>query len=104
MRFALVRRMVHVPVAECPAGREVARWVIRVAPAGTDPVVTQVVATQCTRPVMATVAATAVGVAVASAVGVATGAAVAVAAVVNELLASEGCPSPTMLRARTAQV
>ena len=52
MRLVLVRRMVHLPVAECPEGREVARWVMRVAPAGTDPVVTHVVATQCTLPLM----------------------------------------------------
>ena len=60
----LVRRMVHLPVAARPDGRVVARWVMRVAPAGTDPVVTQVVATQCTFPMMATVAAADVGAAV----------------------------------------
>ena len=64
----LVRRMVHLPVAARPDGRVVARWVMRVAPAGTDPVVTQVVATQCTLPVTAAVTA-----AVAAAVGVAVG-------------------------------
>lgn len=48
----LVRLMVHVPVAECPEGRVVARWVMRVVPTGTAPVVTQVVATQCTLPLM----------------------------------------------------
>jgi len=46
--------MVHVPAAECPEGREGARWVIRVAPAGTDPVVTQAVATHCTLPFITT--------------------------------------------------
>ena len=59
----LVRRMVHLPVATRPDGREVARWVMRVAPAGTAPVVTQLVATQCTLPLITTVAAAAVGVA-----------------------------------------
>ena len=56
----LVRRMVHLPVAARPEGREVARWVMRVAPAGTAPVVTQVVATQCTLPLITTAAAAAV--------------------------------------------
>ena len=68
----LVRRMVHLPVAARPDGRVVARWVMRVAPAGTDPVVTQVVATQCTLPVTAAVTA-AVAAAVGAAVGVAVG-------------------------------
>ena len=57
----LVRRMVHLPVAARPDGRVVARWVMRVAPAGTDPVVTQLVATQCTLPLITTAAAAAVG-------------------------------------------
>ena len=57
----MVRRMVHLPVAACPEGRVVARWVMRVAPAGTDPVVTQVVVTQCTFPLITTAAAAAVG-------------------------------------------
>ena len=66
----LVRRMVHLPVAARPDGRVVARWVMRVAPAGTAPVVTQLVATQCTLPLIATAAAAAVGAAVGAAAGV----------------------------------
>ena len=61
--MVLVRLMVHLPVAARPDGRVVARWVMRVAPAGTAPVVTQVVVTQCTLPLITTVAAAAVGVA-----------------------------------------
>ena len=103
MRFALVRRMVHVPVAECPAGREVARWEMRVAPAGTAPVVTQVVATQCTLPLMATVAA-AVGVAVASSVGAAVASAVGVATGVTAPDGSDPGPVPASLVAVAANV
>ena len=84
----MVRRMVHLPVAECPEGREVARWVMRVAPAGTDPVVTHVVATQCTLPLITTVAAPA-------AVGAAVGAVVGPAVGVTGFDHAEAAPVPT---------
>ena len=57
MRLVLVRRMVHLAVAARPDGRVVARWVMRVAPTGTDPVVIHVVAAQCTLPLITTAAA-----------------------------------------------
>ena len=86
----LVRRMVHLPVAARPDGRVVARWVMRVAPAGTAPVVTQVVATQCTLPLITTADAAVVGAAVGAAVGVAVGAAVGVTALDH----AEAAPVP----------
>ena len=69
------------------AAEVVARWVTAVAPGGTGPRVVHVLPRQVTDDLSS-----------------GTFFATADAEVMNKLLAAEGCPSPTMLRARTAQV